>query len=115
MLTRQEKETEVQELNEKFSRATSVFLADYRGLDVKATDDLRQKLREGAGDGEPFEYHVGKNSLLRRAVEGSDASPLADFHIFHDNGLVDFRMIFDADIGREDAVFHAASRDNTPP
>jgi large subunit ribosomal protein L10 len=78
VLTRQEKETEVQELNEKFSRATSVFLADYRGLDVKATDELRQKLREGAGDDEPFEYHVGKNSLLRRAVEGSDASPLAE-------------------------------------
>lgn len=78
MLTREQKETEVRTLSDKFSRATSVFLADYRGLDVKATDELRQKLREGAGDGEPFEYHVGKNSLLRRAVEGSTAAQLTD-------------------------------------
>ena len=44
MLTRQQKEAEVQELSEKFSRATSVFLADYRGLDVKSTEELRTKL-----------------------------------------------------------------------
>ena len=78
MLTRQEKEAEIEALSEKFKRATSVFLADYRGLDVKATDELRTRLREGAGEEEPFEYHVGKNSLLRRAIEGSDASQLAD-------------------------------------
>jgi len=39
----------------------------------------------------------------------ADAGPPADFHIFHDNGLVDVRVTFDADIGREDAVFHATS------
>ena len=42
MLTREQKETEVRTLSDKFSRATSVFLADYRGLDVKATDELRK-------------------------------------------------------------------------
>lgn len=78
MLTREQKEAEVQLLSEKFDRATSIFLADYRGLDVKAVDELRKQLREGAGDAEPFEYHVGKNSLLRRALEGSAVSPLAE-------------------------------------
>lgn len=78
MLTRAEKEQEVRSLSEKFSRATSVFLADYRGLDVKAVNELRVQLREGAGDAEAFEYHVGKNALLLRAVEGSDVSSLAE-------------------------------------
>jgi large subunit ribosomal protein L10 len=90
VLTREQKEAEVQELSEKFSRATSVFLADYRGLDVKSVDELRQKLREGAAEEEPFEYHVGKNSLLRRAVEGSDASALSE----HLNGPTSYAISY---------------------
>ena len=67
MRTRTQKEEEIRSLSEKFSRATSVFLADYRGLDVHAVDELRGKLREGAGEEGSYEYHVGKNSLLLRA------------------------------------------------
>ena len=78
MLTRAQKEAEVQALNDKFSRASCVILADYRGLDVKATDELRKDLRDAAGDDEPFEYHVGKNSLLKRAVADSAHSDLAE-------------------------------------
>lgn len=74
MLTRAQKEQEVAELRESFARATSVFVADYRGLDVQAVHDLRKRLRgEGAGR---YEYRVTKNTLLRRAVEGSSLAPL---------------------------------------
>jgi large subunit ribosomal protein L10 len=73
MLTRTQKEEHVAELKEKFGRAKSVFVAEYRGLGVEATTKLRRKLRsEGGGD---FEYRVEKNTLLRRAAEGSGVAP----------------------------------------
>jgi large subunit ribosomal protein L10 len=75
VLTRTQKEEQVAELNEKFSRAKSVYVADYRGLDVAAADDLRKRIRrEGAGD---FEYRVAKNAVLRRAVADLDVAGLA--------------------------------------
>jgi len=76
VLTRTQKEEQVVELNEKFSRAKSVYVADYRGLSVAAADDLRQRIRkEGAGD---FEYRVAKNSVLRRASADLDVAGLAN-------------------------------------
>jgi large subunit ribosomal protein L10 len=76
VLTRTQKEEQIVELNEKFSRATSVYVADYRGLSVAAADDLRQRIRkEGAGD---FEYRVAKNAVLRRAVVDLDVAGLTN-------------------------------------
>jgi large subunit ribosomal protein L10 len=74
MLTRAQKEESVAELKEKLGRATSVFVADYRGLSVRQVDALRSKLRE-AGQ---YEYAVAKNTLLRRASADSGAAALAD-------------------------------------
>ena len=77
MLTRTQKEEQVAELNEKLSRAKSVYVANYRGLDVAAANKLRQRIRkEGAGD---FEYRVAKNSVLRRAVVDLDVAGLANY------------------------------------
>ena len=45
MLTREQKADAVSELNEKFSRATSVFVADYRGLSVEEVREMRGQLR----------------------------------------------------------------------
>jgi large subunit ribosomal protein L10 len=76
VLTRTQKEEQVAELNEKFSRAKSVYVADYRGLDVAAADTLRQRIRKGgAGD---FEYRVAKNAVLRRASADLDVAGLAN-------------------------------------
>lgn len=76
MLTREQKKEEVAELGEKFARATSVFVADYRGLDVEAQSELRGQLR-GLEDAE-CEYRVAKNTLLKLASEGSDAAVLKE-------------------------------------
>ena len=76
MLTRAEKESQVAELRDCLGRASSVFLADYRGLDVQAVNKLRSKLR-AEGDGN-FEYRVVKNRLLMRAAEGLDAASLCE-------------------------------------
>ena len=74
MLTRAQKEEQVGELRDRFVRATGVYLADYRGLDVPAANKLRSLLhKEGAGD---FEYRVEKNTLLKLAVADTAASGL---------------------------------------
>ena len=69
MRTRAQKETEVDLLRDKLSRATAVVLADYRGLSVAEAAELRAKLRE-AGDSQ-IEYRVAKNTLMRLAVRGT--------------------------------------------
>jgi large subunit ribosomal protein L10 len=74
MLTRAQKQEAVADLKAKFARASSVIVAEYRGLDVATVDKLRAKLRaDGPGN---YEYHVVKNSLLRIASEGSDVAVL---------------------------------------
>jgi large subunit ribosomal protein L10 len=76
VLTRTQKEEQVAELKEKFGRATCVYVADYRGVDVQSVAALRTRIRkEGQGD---FEYRVTKNSVLRRAAEGSDVAGIAE-------------------------------------
>ena len=72
MQTREQKKQAVAELNEKFGRATSVFVADYKGLSVADVEELRGKLRES----EDYEYQVVRNSLLRRAAEGRNTQLL---------------------------------------
>jgi large subunit ribosomal protein L10 len=74
VLTRSQKETEVAELHERFERASSVFVAEYRGLSVAAVDTLRARLR--AAGGRDFEYRVAKNTLVRRAAPGPAADAL---------------------------------------
>lgn len=79
MLTREQKKVAVSELNDKFSRATSVFVADYRGLGVLEVRELQSQLRSATeGDAE---YHVVKNSVLRLACEGSDVSVLKEHFV----------------------------------
>jgi large subunit ribosomal protein L10 len=76
VLTRTQKEEQVAELKDKFSRATCVYVADYRGIDVTAVNELRGRIhKEGAGD---YEYRVTKNSVLRRAAADTGASEITD-------------------------------------
>lgn len=74
MLTFTQKQEQVAELHDKLGRASSVIVADYRGLDVTRVNDLRAKLR-AAGE---CEYRVVKNSVLRRASEGTGVAAIAD-------------------------------------
>lgn len=74
MLTRTQKEQQVADMKAKFERATSVIVADYRGLSVPAVNELRSKLR---AEEDEYEYRVTKNSILRRAAEGLAIEALA--------------------------------------
>ena len=76
MLTRAQKEQQVAEFKERFGRATCVYVADYRGVDVKSVNQLRGRIhKEGGGD---YEYRVTKNSVLRRAAAGSNVAQVTD-------------------------------------
>jgi len=76
LLSRVQKEAQVAELKDKFSRATCLYLVDYRGLDVESVNKLRRRVRK-EGDGK-HEYRVLKNSVLRRATEGSGYAQIAE-------------------------------------
>jgi large subunit ribosomal protein L10 len=77
VLTRAQKEEQVADLKEKFGRAVCVYLADFRGIDVKAANELRSKLRsEGGGD---YEYRVTKNTVLRFAAGDTAVEGIAEY------------------------------------
>ena len=59
MLTRTQKEGQVAELRDKFGRATTVIVADYRGIDVESINGLRSKLRQGEEDEDRYETAHG--------------------------------------------------------
>jgi large subunit ribosomal protein L10 len=58
------KQTIVEEMHEKFGRSKVVIVTDYKGLNVSAMNDLRNKLREAK-----IEFKVVKNTLLEKASE----------------------------------------------
>lgn len=71
-MVRPEKVKEVELLTDKLSRAHSVVLVDFRGIDVAEAQELRNRCREAE-----VEYRVVKNTLLQRAlaaagIEGAD-------------------------------------------
>jgi len=75
LLSRQRKEEQVDEFSEKFGRAVCVYVADYRGVGVESVNELRREIRKG-GD---HEYRVVKNSVLRRAAQGSDFAGMVEY------------------------------------
>jgi len=64
----------VTELHEKFARAVSAVLADFRGLTVQEITELRRQLREAS-----LELAVVKNTLARLAVQETPFERLSPF------------------------------------
>jgi large subunit ribosomal protein L10 len=75
-LKRPEKEKVVEALHDKFSRARTVLLTDYRGLNMTAMTELRSQLREAS-----VEYRVVKNTLMSRAADGTDMTLLKEHFV----------------------------------
>ncbi|MGB2768236.1 MAG: 50S ribosomal protein L10 [Candidatus Zixiibacteriota bacterium] len=69
-----EKEKTVDELREKFSLTKSLFLTDFRGLNVDQMTDLRRNLKE-----KKAEYRITKNSLIRLAARESRFEGVLDY------------------------------------
>ena len=73
-MNREEKASVVEELHGKFGKAKIAFVADYCGLTVPVLQELRHELRRNDA-----ELRVAKNSLLTRAVEGTEFEELKEF------------------------------------
>lgn len=63
----------VQEISDTMKDAQSVVVVDYRGLTVAEDTQLRKQLREAG-----VVYKVYKNTLVRRAVEGTEFESLTE-------------------------------------
>lgn len=63
----------VQEISDTIKDAQSVVVVDYRGLTVAEDTQLRRQLREAG-----ITYKVYKNTLVKRAVEGTEFENLTD-------------------------------------
>ena len=72
-ISRAEKEARVADLRSAFGGAESVILVDFKGLDVPEVTELRRNVRAAQGG-----YRVVKNTLARRAVEGTPFADLAN-------------------------------------
>ena len=71
-LNREAKAVVIDEVSAQVAQAQSIILAEYRGLDVANITDLRKKARNAG-----VYLRVLKNTLARRAVEGTAFAPLA--------------------------------------
>jgi large subunit ribosomal protein L10 len=69
MKTRKQKEEEVSTLNSEFAEADNAFVVSFQGLTVEKDQQLRRQLREAQ-----LSYRVVKNTLARRALEGTPLS-----------------------------------------
>ena len=72
-LNRQEKAAEVEEVGALVARPQTIVVAEYRGLDVDSVTRLRKQARS-----QGVQLRVLKNTLARRAVDGTPFAGLSD-------------------------------------
>ncbi|MHB8845465.1 MAG: 50S ribosomal protein L10 [Nitrospirota bacterium] len=75
-MNKEEKKAAIDELHEKFARAKAAVITGYSGINVEQISELRSKLRNAK-----VEYRVVKNTLARRAAEGTSLEPLKDHFV----------------------------------
>jgi large subunit ribosomal protein L10 len=75
-LKRDEKEQLVQVLHDELEKSQAVFVTDYMGLTVERITKLRREIKGVGGS-----YKVVKNTLLRRATQGTPAKGIEQFFV----------------------------------
>ena len=70
---KQAKQVIIDEIKAKLDGAQSAVVIDYMGTTVAEADAMRKQLREAGID-----YTVYKNTLMKRAIEGTEFEPLKD-------------------------------------
>ena len=68
-----QKQAVIEEISEKMGKASSVVVIDYIGISVEQANAMRTKLRDAGLD-----YKVYKNTLVKRAIDGTPNESLAD-------------------------------------
>ena len=69
----EQKQKQVAEISEKLSSSCAGVVVDYKGINVADDTALRKELREAGVD-----YFVVKNTLLGRAIEGTDLAEMSN-------------------------------------
>ena len=72
-LSKQEKAVKIEEVSAMVAQAKAIVVAEYRGLDVESVTRLRRQAR-----GQGVQLRVLKNTLARRAVNGTAFAVLSD-------------------------------------
>jgi ribosomal protein L10 len=88
-MRKEQKTAVVEQLSDRFRRASIALISEYRGLTVAETTEVRRKLRAVRG-----ELKVAKNTLIRRAIKDTNFARL-DTNLGGPVGLI---------IGTEDPV-----------
>jgi large subunit ribosomal protein L10 len=71
--TRQEKDTEIEQLQRDFQQSPNALLVGFQGIRVTDDERLRRELREAK-----LSYRVVKNTLAIRAAEGTPMEQVKD-------------------------------------
>jgi large subunit ribosomal protein L10 len=64
----------VEEVTTRLDAAAASIVSEYRGLSVTELAELRAALEAAGGD-----YRIFKNTLVRRAIDGGEYQPLAEY------------------------------------
>lgn len=83
MVTLEQKKKIVDELVEKFQKASGVYLVNFETMSVAQTNKFRVVIKEAN-----LEYKVIKNTLLRKALEQVDGIDIPRELMFGQTGLV---------------------------
>jgi len=96
-LNKEEKKGAIDELHELFARAKTAVITGYSGINVEQITELRARLRKAH-----VEYRVVKNTLARKAAEGTGLEPLKDYFVGpigialgHDDVVAPARELFE--------------------
>jgi len=73
-VTREDKVTELEQLQSAFGGADSAILVDYKGLKVPEATELRRQVRSAKAH-----YRVVKNTLAKRALRGTAFEALSEY------------------------------------
>lgn len=73
MKTRAQKQKDLEALTEQFQNAKAAMLVGFKGMTVPKDQELRNQLREAG-----VSYEVVKNTLARKAAEGTPLAQAAD-------------------------------------
>jgi large subunit ribosomal protein L10 len=64
----------IEEVTTRLAASTASIVSEYRGLTVAELAELRTALDSAGGD-----YRIFKNTLVRRAIDGGQYQPLAEY------------------------------------
>jgi len=111
-LNREDKQAVVAEVSAQVAKAQTVVLAEYRGIAVGDLTKLRAQARE-----QKVYLRVLKNTLARRAVEGTPFAPLAEqmtgplIYGISEDAIAAAKVVNDFSKGNEKLVIKAGSFD----